>query len=160
MTERKPLGATFESWVDKQIREATERGEFDNLPGAGKPLPGAGEPLDEQWWLKAYLHREGGTADGMLPPSLVLRRDLERLPETVRTLRFEQEVRDTVAELNDRVTRWLRMPTGPYVQVSPVDVDQIVEEWRGQRRRDQATGGEAGESAPPAKRSWWRRGTR
>jgi hypothetical protein len=38
MTERKPPGMSFESWVDKQIREATERGEFDGLPGAGKPI--------------------------------------------------------------------------------------------------------------------------
>ena len=33
-----------ESWVEKQIREAQERGEFDNLPGAGKPLSGARRP--------------------------------------------------------------------------------------------------------------------
>lgn len=40
MTERKPLGVSFESWIDKQIREATERGEFQNLPGAGSLFPG------------------------------------------------------------------------------------------------------------------------
>jgi hypothetical protein len=38
MTERKPARMDFDSWVDQQIREATERGEFDNLPGKGKPL--------------------------------------------------------------------------------------------------------------------------
>ncbi|GLZ01820.1 hypothetical protein Acsp02_90710 [Actinoplanes sp. NBRC 103695] len=32
----------YESAVDRQLREAQERGEFDNLPGAGKPLRGAG----------------------------------------------------------------------------------------------------------------------
>ncbi|MEV0587999.1 DUF1992 domain-containing protein [Nonomuraea sp. NPDC050310] len=30
----------FKTWIDRQIREATERGEFDNLPGTGKPIPG------------------------------------------------------------------------------------------------------------------------
>ncbi|GAT83553.1 molecular chaperone DnaJ [Streptomyces sp. F-3] len=39
MTERKPPGIPFESWVDRQIREAQQRGEFDRLPGAGRPLP-------------------------------------------------------------------------------------------------------------------------
>ena len=39
MTERKPPGMSFTSWIDQQINEATERGLFDNLPGAGKPLP-------------------------------------------------------------------------------------------------------------------------
>ncbi|MEV4218944.1 DUF1992 domain-containing protein [Nonomuraea sp. NPDC049725] len=52
MTERKPGGMQFESWVDRQIREAQERGEFDDLPGAGKPLPGADKPYDEHWWIK------------------------------------------------------------------------------------------------------------
>ena len=28
----------WESWIDQQIREAQERGEFDNLPGKGRPL--------------------------------------------------------------------------------------------------------------------------
>ncbi|HUA42024.1 MAG TPA: DUF1992 domain-containing protein, partial [Streptosporangiaceae bacterium] len=39
MTERKPHDVTFRSWIDQQISEAEERGAFDNLPGAGKPLP-------------------------------------------------------------------------------------------------------------------------
>ena len=52
MTERKPPGVTFETWIDKQIREATERGDFAGLPGAGKPLPHLDQPYDEMWWIK------------------------------------------------------------------------------------------------------------
>ncbi len=37
MTERKPPGTNWETWVDAQIRVAREQGAFDNLPGAGKP---------------------------------------------------------------------------------------------------------------------------
>ncbi|NED90626.1 DUF1992 domain-containing protein, partial [Streptomyces sp. SID11233] len=40
MTQRKPPGLDFESWIDRQIREAEERGEFRAL--AGKPLPEEG----------------------------------------------------------------------------------------------------------------------
>ncbi len=32
----------WESPVERAIREAQERGEFDNLPGAGKPLRNLG----------------------------------------------------------------------------------------------------------------------
>lgn len=46
-----------ESVVERRIREAMERGEFDDLPGTGRPLPGAGEPYDEMWWVKAWLRR-------------------------------------------------------------------------------------------------------
>ena len=75
----------FESPVDRTIREAVERGDFDDLPGKGKPLPGAGRigPVDENWWIRGYLEREGVPGDAMLPPSLQLRRELDRIDETV-----------------------------------------------------------------------------
>jgi hypothetical protein len=38
MTERKPPGVSFETRVERQIREAIEHGEFDDLPGAGRPI--------------------------------------------------------------------------------------------------------------------------
>ena len=31
-------------WVDLQVQQATQRGDFDNLPGAGKPIPGSRPP--------------------------------------------------------------------------------------------------------------------
>ena len=39
----------FESLVEQRIREAQERGEFDDLPGAGKPIPDIDAPHDELW---------------------------------------------------------------------------------------------------------------
>ncbi|TMR07429.1 DUF1992 domain-containing protein [Actinomadura soli] len=68
MTERKPTGLSFESWIDGQIREAEARGEFDGLPGSGKPLPDAGRPLDDNWWIKQKLAGEGLVA--MIHPTL------------------------------------------------------------------------------------------
>lgn len=65
MTERKPTGVSIETWVDRQIREAAERGEFENLPGYGKPLASLDAPYDELWWIKGKLHREGFSP---LPP--------------------------------------------------------------------------------------------
>ncbi|MGV9308285.1 DnaJ family domain-containing protein [Nonomuraea sp. NPDC003727] len=52
----------FETLIDRQIREAQERGEFDDLPGAGKPLPNRDELNDELWWVKRKLAgaRRGG----------------------------------------------------------------------------------------------------
>ncbi len=53
-----PLSDTFESVVERRIREAMERGEFDDLPGAGEPIPGAAEPYDPLWWVKSWIERE------------------------------------------------------------------------------------------------------
>jgi len=120
----------YESWIDRQIREAQERGEFDNLPGTGKPIPGAGGPDDELWWVKDFVRREGLSTEAMLPTPLRLRKEIERLPDTVAGLRDEPAVRDVVAELNHRIMAWLRAPEGPQIPVRPVDPDTIVHRWR------------------------------
>ncbi|GAA1808044.1 DUF1992 domain-containing protein [Luedemannella flava] len=120
----------FESVVDRQIRLAAERGEFDNLPGAGKPLPNWGGQDDELWWIKDYLRREGLTSEAMLPSSLRLARDVERLPERVRTMLSEQNVREAVAELNDRIAAYRHTPTEPFVPLAPVDAEAAAEHWR------------------------------
>jgi hypothetical protein len=133
MTERKPPGATWESWVDRQIREAMERGEFDNLPGAGKPIPDLDKTDDELWWIRQKMRREGATTDAALPTPLRLRKEIHDLPNTVRDLRTEPAVRDTVARLNRRILDWLRAPSGPQVVVTRVDPDAIVERWRADR---------------------------
>lgn len=43
--------------VERQIREAMERGEFDHLPGAGEPIAGLDRPYDPGWWAKGWLRR-------------------------------------------------------------------------------------------------------
>ncbi len=74
MTERKPPGVGFETWVERQIREATERGAFDDLPGAGRPIPDLDKPHDELWWVKQKLRRENFS---YLPPTIALRKQAE-----------------------------------------------------------------------------------
>ncbi len=120
----------FESVVDRQIRLAAERGEFDNLPGAGKPLPNWGGQDDELWWIKDYLRREGLTSEAMLPTSLQLAREVERLPERVRAMLSEQVVREAVADLNERMAAYAHTPSPPYVSLKPVDPDDAVAHWR------------------------------
>src|SRR5215472_6920283 len=113
MTERKPRDISFASWVDQQIAEAAERGAFDNLPGAGKPIPRRGGGTEA--WLQDYLRREGVSADELLPTPLRLRKEVERLAGTVQDLNSEDEVRAVVRGLNRRILEWRRIPTGPPV---------------------------------------------
>lgn len=119
----------YESWVDRQIREAIERGEFDNLPGAGKPLHLDDDP---DWWLKAKIAREN--LEPLLPTPLALRREVERLPETLAGVRSEEDVRAIVDDLNARIKdSYLRQADGPRVVVGLVDADAVVDAWRAER---------------------------
>jgi hypothetical protein len=153
MTERKPAGVNFETWVDAQVRAAQDSGAFDNLPGTGKPIPNLDQPYDENWWVKQKLQREDLPTDALLPPSLQLRKEIERLPGTVRELAAERLVRDVVAELNERIVAWQRSPTPPHVPIRRVDADEVVEQWRGSRPRREAPP----VAEEPATTSWWRR---
>jgi hypothetical protein len=44
--------------VERQICEAMERGEFDDLSGAGKPIEGLDRPYDPAWWAREWVRRE------------------------------------------------------------------------------------------------------
>jgi hypothetical protein len=139
--------------VDAQIRAAEERGEFENLPGKGKPIPGVGEPDDELWWVKGLIKREGLPTEAMLPPSLRLRKEIEGLPKRIASLRSERAVREHVAELNRQVVEWIRIPVGPQVPLRPVDVEEIVRLWT--ESRTPAPGEPVQPVAVPAARHRW-----
>jgi hypothetical protein len=159
MTERKPPEISFASWIDQQINEAAERGAFDNLPGAGKPLPKRGAADDGQAWLRDYLRREGVSADDLLPTPLRLRKEVERLTGTVPDLRSEQEVREVVKGLNQRILQWRRIPEGPPVYLPLVDEETMVARWREAQPRPSGPA----QAAPPARDvksprpRWWHR---
>jgi hypothetical protein len=161
MTDRKPADMTFTSWIDKQIAEATERGAFDNLPGAGKPIPHRRDEDATAAWLREYLRKEGISADALLPPPLRLRKAVDRLAQGVPAMASEEDVRDAVAELNQEIREWRRIPLGPPVFVPLVDEETMVSRWRAARPAP------AGAPQPPVEQvaapgpgdrpRWWRR---
>jgi hypothetical protein len=123
------MASWYESHIDRQIREAQERGEFDDLPGAGKPLPDRGELYDEDWWIKDLARRE--RLPGGIPPTLRLRREVEDLPEELGRFRTEESLRRAIAGLNTRIERARRgLIEGPPTLLRPLDADAFVQRWR------------------------------
>jgi hypothetical protein len=117
-----------EKFIDRLIREAQERGEFDNLPGAGKPIPGLDKPHDELWWVKKLLEREELSLE---PSTLALRKRVEQAIEGIRRASTEAEVRRLVADLNAEIARAnARAATGPPTDIAPLDPDDTVRRWR------------------------------
>jgi hypothetical protein len=133
MTERKPPGMTTQDWVELQIRQAQERGEFEGLSGEGKPIPKLADPHDPDWWVKDFMRREKIEADVLLPPSVQLRKEKAQVPEKVAKMRTETEVRDYLADLNERIRIQIRDATGVVIPVGFVDTEAVVEQWRRDR---------------------------
>lgn len=138
MTERKPPGVRWESWIEGQIRQAMERGEFDDLPGAGKPLPDIDRPHDEMWWVREKLRRENVS---LLPPALALRKEVEDALGEVAKADTEAEVRRIVAAINARIVQVNSQTTsGPPSTTMPLDVERIVQAWRSRRAPSSGAG--------------------
>ena len=162
MAERKPPGVRFETWVERQIREAIDRGEFDNLPGAGKPIPGLDGTHDPDWWVKRLIEREKIT--GVLPPALVLRREDAQLEAALDREATEAGVRRAVQDFNRRVVEARRQLLGGPPVITPTrDPDEEVAAWRARRaerrtrQREQVAAARAAEAAPARRRRWRRR---
>jgi hypothetical protein len=126
----KPL-EKFESLAERRIREAQAEGQFNALPGFGKPIPDLDGPDDENWWIKNKLRQEGLV---ILPPILEARRDIEKTLEAVQSMRSEHQVRRAIDALNERIRAAHFSPAGgPADGVRPVDVDATVANWRAER---------------------------
>jgi hypothetical protein len=152
-------------WVDLQIQEAMKRGDFDNLPGAGKPIEGLGATHDPDWWLKKLVERE---RISVLPPALQLRKDDAELEVRLDRHTAESEVRRELEEFNARVLKARYTPVdGPPLITMPRDLEAEVSAWRERRlaRRREAAARRA--AAPPrttskparSRRHWFRRRT-
>ena len=150
-------------WVDLQVRRAMERGDFDNLPGAGKPIRGLGDTHDPDWWVKSLIERERIT--GVLPPALGLRKEDAELDGLLDRETTEEGVRRTVEDFNRRVVEARRqLQGGPPVVTPTRDVDAEVVAWRRrrtvrreqQRRQLEADAAVQGEGQG-RRRRWWAR---
>src|SRR6516165_5141969 len=128
MTERKPPGTTWETWVEGQIRVAMEDGAFDNLPGAGKPLPNFGQEYDPLWWEKQLVQRE---QISVLPASLELLRKVEKELAAIEKFHDEASIRRWVAALNIEIANVnATVVEGPPTRLGTVNADQVVAQWR------------------------------
>ena len=132
MTERKPPGVPFESWVDHQILAAQRRGEFDRLPGTGEPLPaGLDSEYDELWWIKQKVAREGLS---VLPPTLALRKEAEDALAAAYAAPSERIARKIVTDVNVKIRDMMfKPPPGPPLGMKPYDVEEVAREWRERR---------------------------
>jgi hypothetical protein len=128
MASNKPVGQSWESYVDALFRQAREAGEFDRLPGAGKPIPGLDENYDENWWLKQYMAREELSVS---PDTLKFKAELTGELDSLWALPGEDQVRRKLMQLNRQIIKLNSSPVeGPPLNVSMIDIEAMVRSWR------------------------------
>ena len=158
---RERRAADQAQWVELQVQQAMRRGDFDNLPGTGKPIPDLDAPHDPDWWLKRLIERERIT--GVLPPALALRTEDARMDETLDHETTAAGVRRIVEDFNARIVEARRQLQGGPPVITPLrDADREIAAW--QQRRDARVARQKAvleqirrEEAAEARPTWWRR---
>lgn len=142
--------------IETAIQQAIRRGEFDNLPGAGKPLEGLGTHHDPDWWIRRKIETENLT--GLGPPALSLRTEDLQLAARLDLEPSEAGVREIVDDFNRRVVDARRqLQGGPPVVTPTRDADAEVRAWRERRvaRKEAEQRADATAETPPPRRPWW-----
>lgn len=133
MGDNADWASRFESLLDRQIRAAQERGEFDDLPGAGKPLASDTAPYRPDWWINQVVHREKAGAYA-IPPVLALKKTADELAAGAAEYVYERDVRAAVAEYNAQAERVRKLPQeGRAVVLPSLEADTVVAKWRAAR---------------------------
>lgn len=144
----------FAAKADWEIRQATARGDFDNLKYAGKPIPGLGATLDPDWWVKGLIERE--KLSGLAPAPFRLRKEDAELDEKLDRQYTEAQVREILVEFNRQVIEARRQLLGGPPVVTPTrDVELEIARWR--ERRKAAQPAEEPQEQKEKRPRWWRR---
>ncbi len=138
-------------YVEIAIQQAMRRGDFDGLPGAGKPLHGLNEVNDPDWWIRRKIERENLT--GLGPPALTLRTEDAGLDARLDAAASASTVREILEDFNRRVIEARRqLLGGPPVVTKTRDVDAEVESWAARRAARLAELAQRAERAEPPRR--------
>jgi len=159
---RAPTDAARAAAAEVAIQQSMRRGDFENLPGAGKPLPGIGTDArhDPDWWMRRKIERE--QLRGIGPAAYTLRTEDAGLDERLDALHRPDEVRAAVEDFNARVIEARRqLLGGPPVVTQLRDVETELAAWE-QRRVDRRAATEATRPQPEStqrrRRRWRGRG--
>lgn len=92
----------LEIMAERKILEAMARGEFTNLPGAGKPLRLEDDSMIPEDLRIAYKILKNA---GCIPPELEVRKEIITLRDLLRTIEDENEKKETIRELNYKLLK-------------------------------------------------------
>jgi hypothetical protein len=88
--------------AEERIREAMERGEFDNLPNKGKPLNLDDDSLVPEDLRMAYSVLKN---TGYLPPELELKKEIVSLRDLINTIDDDEKRLKRLRELNFKLMK-------------------------------------------------------
>ncbi len=117
----------FQKIVEKRIQEALERGEFDDLPGQGKPIQiedDSGVPEDLRLAYKVLKNAN------CLPPELQLRKEIRQMEDLLDSIPDEKEKYRQIKKINYKIMKLNLMgKRSPLLEEREIYYKKLVEKF-------------------------------
>jgi DnaJ homologue, subfamily C, member 28, conserved domain len=110
--------------AERRIREAIERGDLDDLPGAGNPLELDEDPLVPPHLRTAYRMLKNA---GFVPPEVELRREIRGVEELIRAATTRQECSQGFRNLELLRLRLSESRRGNHLGLEDVYLEKLIE---------------------------------
>jgi hypothetical protein len=114
--------------IERKIKEAQEKGEFDNLPGKGEPLlldDDSGVPEDLRLAYKILKNAD------CLPPELELKKEIRQMEDMLVDIPDEKERYRLIKKINLKITKLNMMGRkSPLMEADQVYYGKIVEKMK------------------------------
>ena len=111
--------------IEKKIKEAQEKGEFDNLPGKGKPLTlddDSSVPEDLRLAYKILKNAD------CLPPEIELKKEIRQMEDILADIPDEEERYRLIKKINLKITKLNMMGRGsPLLEAEQVYYGKVID---------------------------------
>lgn len=98
----------FEKIVEERIKKALKKGEFENLPGKGKPLPGEDMNVPEDIRLAYKILKNADC----IPPELEVKKEIRSTKELLSGMEETSEKYSVLKKLNHLIFKLNSMRSG------------------------------------------------
>jgi hypothetical protein len=92
----------YEKIVEQRIKEAMENGEFDNLPGMGRPIPLEDDRHVPEDLRLAYKLLKNADC---LPPELLEKKEILQMEDMLATIPDEKEKYKLIKKINFKIMK-------------------------------------------------------
>jgi hypothetical protein len=92
----------YEKIVEQRIKEAVEKGEFDNLPGKGKPIPLEDDSHVPEDLRLAYKLLKNADC---LPPELLEKKEILQMEDMLAAIPDEKERYRLIKKINFKIMK-------------------------------------------------------
>ena len=111
--------------VEQKIREAQMKGEFDNLPGAGKPVEIEDDRHVPEDLRMAYKILKNANC---VPPEIELKKEIRRMEDMLENLSDEKEKYRQIKKINFKIMQLnMLRKTSPLLEDTEIYYRKVVE---------------------------------